>query len=47
MCAFLSNFHAALVPLPQGPPESDVEEYIEGLAESECEECSDSDQENL
>ena len=47
VCAFLSNFQPALVPPPQGTPESDVEEYIEGLAESECEEWSDSDQEDL
>ena len=37
VCAFLSNFHTALVPPPQQLSESDVEEYLNGLSNSDDE----------
>ena len=39
VCAFLSNFQPALVPLPQECLESDVENYFEQL--SECDSSSE------
>ena len=35
VCAFLSNFHPALVPPPTDLSESDVEEYFQDLADSD------------
>jgi len=44
ICAFLSNFHPALVPQPpKVSSESDVDEYFEGLSDSENEVTSESD----
>ena len=46
VCALLSNFQPALVPPATIPPDSDIEDYFEGLPNSESEynadtECSD------
>ena len=46
ICAFLSNFHPALVPQPpKVSSEADVDKYLEGLSlsDSENEVTSDSD----
>ena len=43
VCAYLSNFHPVLVPVPQGNSEEDVDKYIEMLSDIEC---SDSDSED-
>lgn len=32
VCAFLLNFHPALVPVPTDPLESDVEDYFQCLS---------------
>ena len=40
VCAFLSNFHPALVPLPQNISDEDVDEYINTLDDADY---SDSD----
>lgn len=42
ICAFLSNFHPALVPLPPSCEESDVEEYFMQLSDD----CDSSDSED-
>ena len=39
VCAFLSNFHPALVPPPQHNEESDVEQYFKQL--SDCDSFSE------
>ena len=39
VCAFLANFHPALVPPPQQCEESDVEQYFEQL--SDCDSSSE------
>ena len=41
ICAFLANFHPALVPLPLTCTESDVDKYFEQL--SDCDSTSDED----
>ena len=46
VCAFLSNFQPALVPVPVDPMESDVEEYFQCVSSNESDydgdsECSD------
>ena len=44
ICAFLSNFHTALVPQsPKTSSEADVDKYFEDLSDSENEDTSDSD----
>ena len=44
ICAFLSNFHPALVPLPpKASSEADVDKYFEELSDSENELTSESD----
>ena len=40
VCAFLSNFHPALVPPPELLSESDVEEYLNKLSDSDDESAS-------
>ena len=46
ICAFLSNFHPALVPQPpKTSSEADVDKYFEDLSDSDNEETSDSDTE--
>ena len=35
VCAFLSNFHPALVPIPTDPVENDVEEYFQCVSSNE------------
>ncbi len=47
VCAFLSNFHPALVPPPHVTSESDVEEYFEGLVGSESDDESDASVDEL
>ena len=43
VCAFLTNFMPALVPLPQDSSDSDVEEYFEQLSAYDSESDGDSD----
>ena len=43
VCAFLSNFHPALVPVPTDPVESDVEEYFQCVSSNESEYDGDSE----
>ena len=45
MCAFLANFHPALVPLAKEPSEDNVDKYFEQLSDcdSDLEASSDTD----
>ena len=40
VCAFIPNFHPALVPPPELLSESDVEEYLNKLSDSDDESAS-------
>ena len=43
VCAFLTNFQPALVPLPKEPEDSDVETYFEQLSDCDSDKSEHSD----